>query len=454
MMQVKMSSGPTSRRRVRRILMVSFDFPPRNTGGMMRSVRFANRFTQRGIKVRVVSAEAAGSESTDPETLSLLEPEVEVIRLPVRKLADGLFARLVRSGYLFYSDDLWLRWSGRLKEELSQSIRSFQPDVLMITMPPFSLHRLVPWLRKMFDIPVWTDLRDAWSQWIVSPFPTYLHYCYRLHQEKRILHQSSVITVTSRVTRQDLLRLHGENLENQLLYLPNSFEDYTSDSFAYPNFRANKKVTFLYLGSFYFNEQSQSLLDKPWCEKKPYQWLQYSPRREDWTYRSPQKLFDIFDAVLEANPELSSNIELIFAGDRPPWWERMLGRRRVSGVCRHLGRVPKARALSLVHEADILMLTSSKVLGGPDYSIAGKTFEYFAARKPILGFVCEGAQKDILAQSGVAVCLDPDEPQAAQRKLQDFIAGDLNFTPVNGFLDAHISANVIDNFLPALEERL
>jgi hypothetical protein len=80
------------------------------------------------------------------------------------------------------------------------------------------------------------------------------------------------------------------------------------------------------------------------------------------------------------------------------------------------------------------LITSSKVVGGRDYSIAGKTFEYFATGRPILGFVTEGAQRDILEESGVAVTCDPDNPGEAAQKIQNLIDGKIQFHPNVPFL--------------------
>jgi hypothetical protein len=77
------------------------------------------------------------------------------------------------------------------------------------------------------------------------------------------------------------------------------------------------------------------------------------------------------------------------------------------------------------------------VLNGRDYSIAGKTFEYFKAQKPILAFVTNGAQKDILKDSGIALILDPDNTTEAVSIVKDFFEGKKNLSPNLRFINKH-----------------
>ncbi len=62
-----------------------------------------------------------------------------------------------------------------------------------------------------------------------------------------------------------------------------------------------------------------------------------------------------------------------------------------------------------------------KRIGGLDYCIASKSFEYLASGKPILAFVCAGAQKRIFEEVGGAVIFDPDDPRNSAKQLQAMV---------------------------------
>ena len=68
----------------------------------------------------------------------------------------------------------------------------------------------------------------------------------------------------------------------------------------------------------------------------------------------------------------------------------------------------------------VFLSTSATVVGGQDYSLASKTFDYLRFGKPILGFVTEGVQKEFLQRSGFGWIVDPDD-EAASEKLEQLL---------------------------------
>jgi glycosyltransferase involved in cell wall biosynthesis len=76
------------------------------------------------------------------------------------------------------------------------------------------------------------------------------------------------------------------------------------------------------------------------------------------------------------------------------------------------GPLPHADVLRLEASAAGVLLTSAKVEGGRDYSVAGKTYEYFVAGAPILALLTDGAMRDLVHQSGLGLFADPAETDA------------------------------------------
>lgn len=189
-----------------------------------------------------------------------------------------------------------------------------------------------------------------------------------------------------------------------------------------------------YVGTFYYSPAARAAMMQPWWRKKPNRMIQYSPRREDWLYRSPWFFFQAVARLLADHPEYRARLRLRFAGQKPDWIEAQVNELGLAGNVEFLGLLDHAGALKFQEDCDALLVTSSKVIGGADYSIAGKTFEYFSMRKPIVGFVADGAQKDLLAESGLAVICDPDNPADSARQLDQLISGQLRLEPNIPFL--------------------
>ena len=92
-------------------------------------------------------------------------------------------------------------------------------------------------------------------------------------------------------------------------------------------------------------------------------------------------------------------------------------------ICTHAGYLNHQQVIDFQKKCDALLITSSKVIGGKDYSIAGKTFEYFTIGKPILAFVCEGVQKDLLKNSGLSIIFNPDDVKSSAMNMKEWMEG-------------------------------
>jgi glycosyltransferase involved in cell wall biosynthesis len=132
--------------------------------------------------------------------------------------------------------------------------------------------------------------------------------------------------------------------------------------------------------------------------------------------------------------DLRHKLKIRFAGCKPSWLDEQIQEFGLQDLVYHDGYLSHEEALAFQGECDSLLITSAKVIGADDYSIAGKTFEYFVARKPILGFVTEGAQRDILRKSGMAMILNPDDVETSAARLETLIDGEIVLTPNRNFL--------------------
>ena len=162
---------------------------------------------------------------------------------------------------------------------------------------------------------------------------------------------------------------------------------------------------------------------QPWWQKSPRHWLQYSPRREDWLYRSPYFFFRALRHLFESRPELRTRVRVRFAGDLEDWFTGQVREFGLDDVVQHVGRLSHDECVAFEARCDALLVTSAKVEGGRDYCIASKTFEYLATGRPILGIVTEGEQRDFLASSGGAVTADADDVAASARAIEGLITG-------------------------------
>jgi glycosyltransferase involved in cell wall biosynthesis len=162
--------------------------------------------------------------------------------------------------------------------------------------------------------------------------------------------------------------------------------------------------------------------------------LQYIPHRQDWLYRSPYFFFRAIKKLNNADPTLGSKIKIRFAGKVYSWMKDMISSFGLENQVELLGEISHDESLKFQAECDALLITSAKQLGGRDYSIAGKTFEYLQMQRPIIAFVCEGAQKDLLKNGGTALVCNPDSADESVERLTSLFCGRINLQPNSDFL--------------------
>jgi hypothetical protein len=254
-----------------------------------------------------------------------------------------------------------------------------------------------------------------------------------LQLERRYIKEASAVVATSRQTLDDFKRLHPANPSDKLHYIPNGYSG-TLGPWK-PIDPAKTAFTIGYVGSFYYTPQARQQMLSPWWRKKGHRMLQYVPKRQDWLYRSPYFFFKALKELKRIDPALGSRITVKFAGKKAPWLAEMIASFQLEEQVFMIGEITHDQSLLFQQECDALLITSAKQLGGKDYSIAGKTFEYLQIQRPIIGFVCEGAQKELLEEAGTALICEPEDAERSATDLADLFSGTSELEPDYDFLN-------------------
>lgn len=310
-------------------------------------------------------------------------------------------------------------WRNDYNNQIGLLIEKYNPELIFATIPPFGILPLVAHTSKKYKIPLMLDFRDAWSQWNVSPYGSILHYWATIQKEKKYIKHANAIIATSKQTITDFKNLYPNIKKEKFHYIPNGYDGQLLE-WKQPNFD-KEIITIGYVGSFYYSPKARHQMFMPWWRKKGHKMLQYSPSKQDWLYRSPYFFFRTMQQLKKDFPDLTKKIRIKFAGKIHTWMVEMINEFDLANEVKLIGEISHNESLLFQQSCDVLLITSAKYLGGKDYSIAGKTYEYFKVQKPILAFVCEGAQKDILVESGMAIICDPDNIEASSEKINDFL---------------------------------
>lgn len=401
------------------IFFVAFEFPPLGSAGVQRSLKFVKYlpgFNIRPVVITVKEADYAAAMPGHPVDESLsneLSAGTIIERIHCTSVSHKNEGKLKSWARIYFSviEEFNKTWRPELEKQLPALLEKYKPKAIYVSLPPFAMGPLWTELADKYSLPLIADFRDAWSQWCVAPNASYFHYLKKTGYERRVLQQAARVICSSGQIMKDMQQIHPSINKQKFAVITNGYDE----TLQWP---AELKVTFRekfiigYVGSFYYTPESRSTIFTPWFKKPLHRMPQYVPRKEDWLYRSPWFFFKAIRRLLDENPALENKIEIRFAGKTPGWLQQQIAHFKLENHCKHLGFLKHDKVLAFQKECDALLITSSKVIGGRDYSIAGKTYEYFTIGRPILGFVCEGEQKDILAESGLSVLFDPDNTNA------------------------------------------
>jgi glycosyltransferase involved in cell wall biosynthesis len=423
------------------IILFAFEFPPLMNGGVFRPLYFAKYLHQHGYRPVIITINKAQLEQRWPNSkfdhnllneLKSSDYIIEEIEYDILLMHDSLLNP--------YQHSLDLRPVKVGFEKISRMVMDkYNPKAVMATSPPFSILKIALDFARKNSLPFIADLRDHWSLWCYRPYRSYFHYLNTLFTERQILKKSDLIITTSEVTTKDLVNWHKLNSE-KVCTIHNGYDvpiKFTEKIGLLPK----TKIRIVYVGSFYYVPSFQGFINNPWYKRiskgiKQDYLFQYVPRKEDWLYRSPYYFFKTISKLKTLMPDIKDKIEIVFAGKKDNWFDDMVAQFDLSDIIQHTGFLTHKESLELQQGADLLLITSAKIKDAQDYSIAGKTFEYFAMQKPILGFVCDGAQKNILEQSQMAIICNPDETEESAIKLKAIITNGITLSPNKGFIES------------------
>ena len=414
------------------ILFIVYEFPPLNSGGSHRPYRFAKYLQQFGINPIIVTPEVADIKQ-DNSLLKELD-NIKIIRTSIDKSVK--LENLLSKNYINILDIESKKWKKHLLSVLERLTKEVNFQAMYVTAPPFSIADLGVLISKKYNIPLILDMRDHWSHWNITPFTSYLHYRLILKREREWFeHASAILAVTEQMI-EDFKRIHPNIESNKFYTIRNSYanEIVTKDRISIRQPTKDKPIKIGYVGSFYYHPYQRDLIFKPWWEKRPHQWLQYTPRKEDWLYRSPYFFFRTLEKLFKKYPQFKSLVQVEFIGAKPDWLVDMIKSFKLEKQVTLKGFLAHQESIVFQENCDILLATSMKVIGGRDYCIAGKSYEYIAQQKPILAFLTEGSQKDFFEDSGISVIFDADDTDINVEYLKHFLLGEIEFIPNKEFI--------------------
>lgn len=302
-----------------------------------------------------------------------LEEQIQISR----KKSSGELSFIYRMLYWFIS---WLTfpdnqrlWFKHALKAADQYFQSNKVDAIISTSSPITAHLIAYSLKKKYNIPWIADQRDLWclnhvNKKIFGIIRLYLDYLL----EKKIMKKTNAITTVSEPLSGQLKKLHSNK---KVFAITNGFE---FDEIQYPERVVTEKITLIYTGQIYDNQDPEPLLIA---------------------------LSEFF------NEHNNINIEVNFYGPHYIWLDNFIEKYNLKNNVIQKGKIPRDKALEIQKKATILLFfdwNDQEQKG--IYSL--KIFEYLAAKRPILaiGNVRGSVVEELLLETQAGIFFSkPDE---------------------------------------------
>lgn len=387
---------------MKRVLIISYYWPPTGGSGVQRWVKFAKYLPSEGWQPVIYTPENPEQLAVDASLQAEVPEAAEIIRTRIIEPYE-LYKNLLRKsghskeavevnpvnaqnksmlqkaamwvrGNLFRPDPrcLWIRPSVRfLKKYLSEH----PVDLIVTTGPPQSMHMIGLRLARETGLPWIADFRDPWTRIFYFKHLSMTPATVRWHKkmEKRVLDEASAVVAVSPLVQQEFQAMTATPVE----LITNGFDecDFPSEKCTEAYGGAEQEFVITHTGLFAADG-------------------------------NPTVLWDVLAEKCREDKNFRKLLKIKLIGKTDEQILKALKNRGLDGSLTDMGYQPHSVAVDEQRKASVLILPLRKE---PEYKavLPGKLFEYMASERPVLGIgQPDGAMAMILSEAKTGTVLD------------------------------------------------
>lgn len=399
---------------MKRVLIISYYWPPTGGSGVQRWVKFAKYLPSEGWQPVIYTPENPEQLAVD-ESLAAEVPEAaEVVKTRIIEPYELYKKLLRRSGHskeavevnpvnaqnksllqkaamwvrgnLFRPDPrcLWIRPSVRfLKKYLSEH----PVDLIVSTGPPQSMHMIGLRLSRETGLPWIADFRDPWTKIFYFKHLSMTPATERWHRkmEKKVLDEASAVVAVSPLVQQEFQAMTDTPVE----LITNGFDecDFSSEPCTQAYGGASQEFTITHTGLFAADG-------------------------------NPTVLWDVLAEKCQTDEAFRKLLRIKLIGKTDDQILKALKDRGLESSLINMGYQTHSIAVDQQRQASVLILPLRKE---PEYRavLPGKLFEYLASQRPILGIgQPDGAMAMIVNETGTGTVIDWNDKEGISQYIE------------------------------------
>jgi glycosyltransferase involved in cell wall biosynthesis len=390
----------------RRLLIVTYYFPPETSVGAHRWRAMSRWLRRLGHQVTVLTTSAFGTLADDGDETErafdlaasptlrrlLRRPPVSSPAHGEPRMGEGAPPAIVAD--LLVPDAHVLGWNPAAARAARRLVRQRRIDCVITSSPPHSTH-LIPFALGR-PRPAWiADFRDGWRfEPLRRPWPLPGQSAVDGFLERKVAAKADLAIGVTRPIADDL----AGRLGARSACVPNAWDPDLEGVMAdaeVPQLDPDT-VNIVHAGKLYVEGSNR---------------------------RDPSALGPALRLLLERRPDADSRLRVLVAGRLDPKEERYLNQLDPANMIRHVGHLPHDSMLALQRHADALLLVTAPEL----VSLAtGKLFEYLAAGRPIIALAHGNEAARIVEETGTGVTLLMHDSEGLARAFEAALDGGLS----------------------------
>ena len=396
---------------MKRVLIISYYWPPTGGSGVQRWVKFAKYLPAEGWQPVIYTPENPEQLAVDASLEAEVPAEAEVIR---RRIVEPyeMYKKLLRKsghskeavevnpvnaqnksflqkvamwirGNFFLPDPrcLWIRPSVKV---LKEYLKEHPVDLIVSTGPPQSMHLIGRLLAKETGLPWIADFRDPWTKIFYFKHLQMTRATVKWHKkmEKKVLDDATVVVAVSPLVQQEFQAMTQTPVE----LITNGFDecDFTATKNTEANGGPDREFVITHTGLFAADG-------------------------------NPTVLWDVLAEKCSKDESFKKLMKIKLVGKTDEQILKSIEDAGLSENLEDMGYQPHAVAVEQQRKASLLILPLRKE---PEYKavLPGKLFEYLASWRPVLGIgQTDGAMSMILNNTKTGFVLNWDDKMSIEK---------------------------------------
>jgi glycosyltransferase involved in cell wall biosynthesis len=396
---------------VKKVLIITYYWPPTGGAGVQRWLKFSKYFREFGWEPIIYTPSNPDFPINDDTLLKDVPSDLTVLKTKItepydfyRKIMGKKKNETVNQGFLsegkensflqslmiwvrgnFFIPDARVFWIKPSIAYLSDYIKQHKIDAIISTGPPHSMHLIAQGLKQKNNLPWIADFRDPWTQIDFYSQLRLSKYADNKHKklENQVLTQADKVVTISPSCGTDLEKLGGRKV------------DVITNGFDTDDFNTIASDTKLFEG---FVLHHTGALNKD---------------------RNPYTLWKVLGDLCKENSDLKKDLVLKFTGKTDTIVFDSLKQHGLDTNSQKTDYLPHSQIVKAMVQSPVLLLPLNNTPNNKGV-LSGKLFEYLASKRPILGIgMPDGDAAVILKETNAGTMCDFDDYEGTRKAILD-----------------------------------